>query len=110
MAKTKRRRQQAARQRRKLEVSPERQELRKQRAERKARFESVVATRDKRQRQIVAACLFGIAVLVVVAARFSPAVPDGEAGRANLLLVFVTGLTAGGCPASPSREAFWQRR
>ncbi|MGH2752992.1 MAG: sulfite exporter TauE/SafE family protein [Actinomycetota bacterium] len=95
MPKTKQRRR-AASARRKRELSPERQALKKERRGRRDQFEQLVATRDRRQRQIVAACLIGIAVLVVVAARFSPAVPDAEAGRANLLLVFLTGLTAGG--------------
>lgn len=94
MPKTKRRR--AANARRKRELSPERQALKRERRERRERFEALVETRDRRQRRIVAACLIGIAVLVVVAARFSPAVPESEAGRANLLLVFLTGLTAGG--------------
>lgn len=95
MPKTKQRRR-AANARRKRELSPERQALKHERRERRDRFDELVATRDRRQRQIVAACLIGIAVLVVVAARFSPAVPDAQAGRANLLLVFLTGLTAGG--------------
>ncbi len=91
-----RQRGQAANARRNRESSPERQAVKQERRERNDRFEGLVATRSRRQRQIVALCLIGIAVLVVVAARFSPALPDGGAGGANLLLVLLTGLTAGG--------------
>jgi len=95
MPKTKQRRR-AANLRRKRVLSPERQAMERERRERRESFETLIATRDRRQRRIVAACLVGVAVLVVVAAEFSPAVPDADAGRANLLLVFLTGLTAGG--------------
>ena len=45
---------------------------------------------------LVALLLVGIGLLILVSAKFSPAVPGSDAGRANLALVFLTGITAGG--------------
>lgn len=92
MPKTKRR---ASKQRLKAQASPELEAARRERRARAERFDELVAARDKRQRHVVAACLLGIAALVVLSALFSPGLPS-EAGRVNLLLVAVTGLTAGG--------------
>lgn len=94
MAKTKRRTQQAKQ--RKARFDPAAEAAQRERRERRVAFDQLVAARERRQRHVVAACLVGLAVLIVVAARFSPGLPDADAGRLNLLLVFVTGITAGG--------------
>ena len=92
MPKTKRT---ASKQRLKAQSSPELEAARRERRARAERFDELVAEREKRQRYVVAVCLLGIGVLVVLSALFSPGMPS-EAGRVNLLLVAVTGLTAGG--------------
>lgn len=76
--------------------SPEERAARRERWERVGRFDAYVAERERKQRRLVAVCLVGIAGLVVLSALFSPGLPKAEAGRANLLLVLVTGITAGG--------------
>ncbi|MGH2732156.1 MAG: hypothetical protein ACRDJG_04295 [Actinomycetota bacterium] len=95
MARTKKQRQQL-RQRRKHHLPSEEKTARRERRERRNRFEALIAERERKQRRMVAFLLIGIVALVVVSAAFSPAVADSEAGRANLLLVFLTGITAGG--------------
>ena len=95
MATTKKQRErQKLRQRRKLPT--EQKDARRERRERRKQFETLMVERERRQRRLVAALLIGIAVIIVISAKFSPAVPASDAGRANLLLVFVTGITAGG--------------
>ncbi len=95
MARTKKQRERLKqRQRRKL--PSEQKEARRERRERRKRFEALISQRERKQRRVVAGLLIGIAAVVVISARFSPAVPESGAGRANLLLVFVTGITAGG--------------
>jgi sulfite exporter TauE/SafE len=95
MAKTKRRKlEQKKRLRRKL--PSESKTARRERRERRKLFEEAVAQRERKQRWLVALLLVGIGALVVVSAAFSPGVPDSDTGRANLALVFVTGITAGG--------------
>lgn len=94
MAKTKSRRRQAKQ--RKTRLDPAAEAVQRERRQRRAQFDELVAARERRQRHIVAACLVGLAALIVVTAKFSPGLPDADAGRLNLLLVFVTGITAGG--------------
>lgn len=93
MAKTKRG---ASKQRFKAQPSAEMEAARRERRERGERFDQLALARDKRQRYVVAACLVGIAALVALGAFFSPGLPSSEAGGVNLLLVLVTGVTAGG--------------
>lgn len=95
MARTKRQRQQL-RQRRRRQLPSEEKSARRERRERRNPFEALIAERERKQRRLVAFLLIGIVALIVVSAAFSPAVPDSQAGRANLLLVFLTGITAGG--------------
>lgn len=95
MAKTKRRKlEQRKRQRRQL--PSESKTARRERRERRKLFEQAVSQRERKQRLLVAFLLVGLGVLVLVSAKFSPGVPASDAGRVNLALVFVTGITAGG--------------
>lgn len=95
MAKTKN-----ARERKRLRQRQKQQqfsaEQRRERRERRQEFDALLTARERKQRYVVAVCLVGIAALVVLSALFSPGIPQSQAGRANLLLVFVTGITAGG--------------
>lgn len=93
MSKTKSR---ASKQRVKAQSSPELEAARRERRARAERFDELVAERERRQRHVVAASLVGIAVLVVLSALFSPGLPGSDAGRVNLVLVAVIGITAGG--------------
>lgn len=68
----------------------------RERRERGKEFDSLVLAQERKQRRHVALLLVGTAGLVVASASFSPGLPDTQAGRANLLLVFLTGITAGG--------------
>ncbi len=95
MAKTKRQRQEL-RLRHRRQLPSEDKAARRERHERRQRFEALIAERERRQRCLAAVCLLGIAALVLASALFSPGVPDSEAGRASLFLVFLTGITAGG--------------
>ncbi len=92
---TKKQRERLKRRRQHRPTTEQKAEKRERRA-RDRRFEALVADRERKQRRLVAFLLVGIAAVVVVSGWFSPAVPDSEKGRANLVLVFVTGITAGG--------------
>ncbi|MGH2759096.1 MAG: sulfite exporter TauE/SafE family protein [Actinomycetota bacterium] len=96
MTRTKKQRQRLRQRRRSRQPPSDRVLARREQRARRKRFELLIAARERKQRRLVAFLLVGIAAVVVISARFSPAVPDSEAGRANLLLVFVTGITAGG--------------
>lgn len=95
MAMTKRQRQRQ-RQREKARGPVVKGAAKRERRERRKEFEELVVARERKQRRLVALLLAGIAGLVVASLFFSPGVPDTQAGRANLLLVFLTGITAGG--------------
>ena len=71
-------------------------EERRQRRDRRRQFDALIAQRERKQRRVVAILLVGIAAVILISARFSPAVPASETGRVNLLLVLLTGVTAGG--------------
>lgn len=85
-----------SKQRFKAQPSPELEAARRERRARAERFDELVAERERRQRHVVAASLVGIAALVVLSALFSPGLPGSDAGKVNLVLVAVTGITAGG--------------
>lgn len=77
-------------------ASQKKNDERRQRRDRRKQFDAVIAARERKQRRLVAVLLIGIAAVVFVSAQFSPAVPASQTGGVNLLLVFVTGITAGG--------------
>ncbi len=95
MARTKKQREHLKR-RRQHRPTSEQKAAKHERRERSRRLETLIAERERKQRRLIAFLLVGIAAVVVITAWFSPAVPESEKGRLNLLLVFVTGITAGG--------------